>query len=214
MEYLPSRNEMCNSPVASKLLNPSSSEASDVLFVFKAYYSTGRKEGQANRAQWRRIPGESDRSIANIAFIGSPQSGCRVLLTFGIGGDIMDSEIEYAKLVIPYSLVSEDMELELHRISIPWDSGTVSWSFPWNSAGGDYMALPQGTLRLHSEQPEGKDHFIDVTEHLREIQGGEENHGFLIMPTVEYGEGFGQGVVNLLENAGSLAVKLYLAGNN
>jgi hypothetical protein len=139
-----------------------------------------------------------------IVLIEAPEGGFRALLTFDPSRAIMESEIEYATLVIPYAVVSEEIDLSLHPVSASWDAGTVSLDFPWENPEGDYMALPRGMLRLHPGKMEGKDSLIDVTEQLREIQNGKENHGFLVMPTAEYGRGFSGDIAGLFENAGTL----------
>lgn len=123
----------------------------------------------------------------------------------------MDLEIEYAKLVLPYFLVSEDIDLEIHSVSVDWEPATVSWNYPWETAGGEYRAFPKGVLRMQSGYPEGKDYFIDVTENLREIQNGAENHGLIVLPTAEYGQAFGQEIVSFLESAGPLVIRVYSA---
>jgi hypothetical protein len=91
----------------------------------------------------------------------------------------MDSEIEYARHVVPLA----------------------------------FMCEAHGLLHSHSGQPEGKEYFFDVTEHLREIQKGEENYGLIVIPTAEHGQGFGGSVMELLENARTLMIKLYIATN-
>jgi hypothetical protein len=157
--------------------------------------------------------GQLEIGVNQVVFIESPEGGYRALLTFDVTDAIMDSEIEYAKLVLPYALVSPNVDLEIHSISTSWTIGSVSWNSPWHDAGGDYAPVPHAVSHLHPGQPEGKEYFIDVTEHLRELQTGQENHGFIIMPTVENGQGFDASIRELLEPAGSLMIRLYVASN-
>jgi hypothetical protein len=157
--------------------------------------------------------GETELGIRDLVMIEAPEGGFRALLTFDVSRAIMESEINYAKLVIPDAVVSEWTDLILQPVSTSWEAPTVSWDSPWENPGGDYRERPRGMLRLHPGQGVGREYFIDVTEQLREIQNGEENHGFLVMPTAEYGRGFGAGIAGLFQDAGSLVIRIYTAGN-
>jgi hypothetical protein len=157
------------------------------------------------------ISGDMELGINDVVSIEIPSGGYRVLLTFDIPSGIIESEIDYAKLVIPYSSLNEEIDLELYSVSVPWDRATVSWDYPWIRPGGDYEHYPQSKLHLYPDYPEGKNFFFDVTENLRIMISEDENFGFIIKPSSEYGLSFNEEILVLLEDKSSLIIKFYVS---
>ena len=60
----------------------------------------------------------------------------------------------------------------------------------------------------------GHGHIIDVTEYVRSIVKGEDNHGLIITPVVDDDGGFCQSAAPIFSGLGSLKVRVLYRGKD
>jgi len=156
---------------------------------------------------------ELEIEIDEIVNIESSSGGYRTLITFTLPGDISSSDIEYAKLMIPYAYIEAELDLIVCTVATTWEKATVSWNYPWTYPGGDYDDYPQSRLHLYPDYPENKEYFFDISENVRNMADGTDNYGLLIKPSQEFGSSFNDDILSLLEDNDTLIIKLYLSGN-
>lgn len=83
--------------------------------------------------------------------------------------------------------------LALHRLTRDWKDNDATWTFPWTSPGGDYLAAPDASAALGTNRRYAWR--IDTLVR-RWIDGGAPNFGVLLKPS-----GMNGARLNSLENA-------------
>jgi hypothetical protein len=138
------------------------------------------------------------------------QTRARVLITLTPPQDALNAQIDFVLLLIPPLGLTDSgapVTIEAHKVTTGWDAGTVTWTQPWQEAGGDFdpAFLACGVTAA------GDTHRIklDVTSAVRAWQAGAANNGVIFTrPSLE-GNGFASEASNLSDALQGARVILY-----
>jgi hypothetical protein len=138
------------------------------------------------------------------------QNVARVVLNVGVPEQVLRSRIDFAKLEIPAFLGDSGpnyVTVVAHACQTAWRNDDVSWTKPWEHAGGDFDSLSRARFTTLS----GDKHPItlNITQAVRDWQKGRGKHGlFLKRPDAE-GGGFMGERERLRDALNSARVKFY-----
>lgn len=110
----------------------------------------------------------------------------RVLSKVTLPGGLSGKQIDFAQLSFTItSLPGPYLEIEVYPLTTSWESRSVSWTSPWQNAGGDFdygdvalVAITGGeSLRGHA----------DITDIVRSwIEGRRTNDGIILVCSEEF----------------------------
>jgi len=136
------------------------------------------------------------------------------LLYFDIPDEVINSDLDYARLILGRKKIQDEITLRLYCVTTSWEASTVSWNYPWERAGGDFDEYPVSIVHLYPEYFDiGKDYFFDVTEHIRKILEIGNNLGFIVLPNDEEISVFGSDVLSLFDDPTVITVKYFISGD-
>jgi len=124
------------------------------------------------------------------------------------------SEIDYAEVTIPYFLqigFTGLLQVEARRIAHSWDKSSVTWTNPWQRAGGDFDTTTIATFALGKvgEVPVR----LDVTGFVDDwANSRSSNFGILLKRPVEEGDAFRTEISDLQRYLNQIRLKVYYHG--
>jgi len=147
-----------------------------------------------------------------VVICGSIQErqAARVLVPLPIPDDIAGAKIDFALVHFPAFILpdtSAPLRFQALPVTTPWDSGTVSWTYPWRNVGGDFDSTRPASYAIMA----GDNHRValDVTECLQGIQNGETNCGLILLRPRAEGGGFGLELSNFRNALRQARLKFY-----
>lgn len=140
------------------------------------------------------IAGSVELELTRSATISHETAGSRVLLDFGQLPESMRGElILTARLRLPVpglEFEGRSVPFSLHQVTTPWAGLNPTWTSPWRTSGGDFLAASTGVDVAWKGARRSSLNF-DVTEMVRDIADGEaEDCGFLLTVPEHRGDGF------------------------
>jgi hypothetical protein len=155
----------------------------------------------------------TEMEISEVKLIYNEQEEFRILLKFETPSIPESYRIDFASIVIPKSQDSTHVPLEVYELSRSWNAATVGWGSPWEDQGGDFSDACTARWTIHPGVG-SHGHIIDVTEYVRSIVKGEDNHGLIITPVGDDDGGFCQSVAPVFCGLGSLKVRVLYRGKD
>jgi len=156
----------------------------------------------------------SSVALGSVSAIAGPiggQTRTRVLISFIPSlPEMQNAQVDFALLFFPAFQVTDTsgpVTIEAHRVTTDWDPAGVTWTQPWQQAGGDFDpgCLARGMTAA------GDTHSIrlDVTSAVQAWQSGTSNFGLILTRPSFEGDGFASEASNLTDALRSAQVKVY-----
>jgi len=145
-----------------------------------------------------------------ISGIVREQTRGRVLVHHSIPEQVQQSRIDFAFLSIPGVRLSGNagrVTVNLLRLTTPWSADRVSWTSPWQRAGGDFDTTEATCFALASD--DAYNLAFDVTDWAKQWQAGAINCGMILTRPRDEGGGFGDEAAVLRQALAQARVKFY-----
>jgi len=135
----------------------------------------------------------------------------RIVVATPLSGLPSQCEVDFAEITIPYFLptgFTGILQVEGKVLTRSWNRGTVTWTNPWQKAGGDYDTTKSASFAL------GKVGNVpvrlDVTELVSDwVNGSCPNYGILLKRPPEEGDAFKTEIADLQRNLNQVRMKVY-----
>jgi hypothetical protein len=145
-------------------------------------------------------------AISDVTTIENEAGASRILFRIDQLDRLRHSLIRMAQLRVPYTLASPDertLELRIYPVTTAWTQGSVAWDTGWENPGGDFEADLYSPARVDLRSRTGTLVF-DLTVALKEIvEGGMEDHGFLVSVRPSEADGIEADDLALFQNLAS-----------
>jgi hypothetical protein len=148
---------------------------------------------------------------AEVAAISNESDESRVLVAVTLPENVDNQFVTTARLLLPgpRQQLPRELELIVSPVSRSWAPEGVTWTSPWNTAGGDISTEYSQVTRI----PAGtslSEVSLDVSQAVRAMAFGEiENHGFLVTVAHHQGEGFNAEEFALLDTWTEAQVRVH-----
>jgi hypothetical protein len=124
-------------------------------------------------------------TTSEMALIVSPDgTGSRLLVDFSLPSLPEGHEVYYADVKFHVAGLKSLEEMGLFELETKWSAGTVTWTEPWGSVGGDFRSESVGHW-ITDDRTGDLVKFVVTESVSRFMAGVTANNGFLIFTTGE-----------------------------
>ena len=147
-------------------------------------------------------------SVSDVTCVYNAEGQFRVLARIDSLAQLSGCDVQFATIVLPPCREAGSGNLSVFRLARPWQSQTVSWTYPWEVAGGDIRGACIASWAVHPDATLPA-HFLDVTEYAKEVADGEQDFGLVLAPSDDPNSGFDAAMRPLLLQLSQLKVHVF-----